>query len=229
MKRVINLFIVLALLPFFTASMNSDNPVAIIKKAVNNVKQKSLETGQWVNSSKGGILYDGMEVKTGFKSLAVIQFTDNSGILTVRENCIANIYASQKNKKMNKNTVINKGVVHFDVNKQAPDEEFKFTTPTVVASIRGTSGYIEVEKDSTTNIICEKGLIEIEALKGNKEKGKVAAGNSVTIAGDGFIKSSNISSEQQSKLKKSKQVEIKTLKIKTKEGVLEIKYLPEEQ
>lgn len=228
MKKALNIIFVIILLPFVTATTNSDNPVAVIKKAVNNVQQKSL-AGKWIKSNKGGILYDGMEVKTGYKSLAVIQFTDNSGILTVRENCVANIYAAQKNKKMDKNTVINRGVVHFDVNKQSPDEEFKFTTPTVVASIRGTSGYIEVEKDSTTNIVCEKGVIEVEALKGSKEKGTVSAGGSISIANDGFVKNSGISSEQQSKLKKSKQVEIKTLKIRTQEGVLEIKYLPEEQ
>jgi len=228
MKKLV-VSIMILVFPLISGSKNADNPVAVIKKVVNNVQQKDFKSTQWSKSNKGEILFDGMEVKTGYKSLAIIQFTDNSGILTVRENCLANIYAAQKNKKMDKNTVINRGVVHFDVNKQAPDEEFKFTTPTVVASIRGTSGYIEVEKDSTTNIICEKGLIEVEAIKGSKEKGSVAAGSYITIAGDGIVKHSSITSEQQNRLKKSKQSEFKTLKIKTNEGILEIKYLPEEQ
>ncbi|PJA95629.1 MAG: hypothetical protein CO129_10765 [Ignavibacteriales bacterium CG_4_9_14_3_um_filter_34_10] len=213
---------------FFGSSNLTDTPVAVIKKTVNKVMQKDSQK-DWVTSKTGDILFDGMEVKTGYKSLAIIKFTDNSGVLTVRENCVANIYAAQKNKKMDKNTLIQQGTVHFDVNKQAPDEEFKFTTPTVVASIRGTSGYIEVEKDSSTNIICEKGLIQVEALMGKKEKGQVAAGGSLSVSAEGLIQKGEINSEQSYKLKKSRQSEVKTLKIKTPDGVLEIKYLPEEE
>jgi len=228
MKKFYIIIVLFVSFTFIGSSNLSDTPVAVIKKAVNKVMQKDLNKN-WINSKIGDVLFDGMEVKTGYKSLAIIKFTDNSGVLTVRENCVANIYAAQKNKKMDKNTVIQQGTVHFDVNKQASDEEFKFTTPTVVASIRGTSGYIEVEKDSSTNIICEKGLIEVEALKGRKEKGQVAAGGSLSVSAEGLIQKGEINSEQNQKLKKSKQAEVKTLRIKTTDGVLEIKYLPEEQ
>ncbi|GAB4150488.1 MAG: hypothetical protein Fur0015_14410 [Ignavibacteriales bacterium] len=228
MKKTLLILTLFFGLGFIGAINLSDTPVAVVKKTVNKVMQKESNK-DWVNSKTGDILFDGMEVKTGYKSLAIIKFTDNSGVLTVRENCVANIYAAQKNKKMDKNTIIQQGTVHFDVNKQAPDEEFKFTTPTVVASIRGTSGYIEVDKDSSTNIICEKGLIEVEAIKGRKEKGQVSAGGSLSVSVEGVINKSEINNEQQLKLQKSKQTEVKTLKIKTPDGVLEIKYLPKEQ
>lgn len=228
MKKTILIFSSILSVGLLGALNLTDTPVAVMKKTVNKVMQKEINKN-WVSSKTGNILFNGMEIKTGYKSLAIIKFTDNSGILTIRENCVANIYAAQKNKTMDKNTIIHQGTVHFDVNKQSVDEEFKFTTPTVVASIRGTSGYIEVEKDSTTNIICEKGMIEVEAIKGRKEKSQVSTGSSLSISTEGVISKSEINSEQQIKLKKSKQTEVKTLKIKTPEGVLEIKYLPKEQ
>ena len=95
------------------------------------------------------------------------------------------IFGDQKRKKVDKNTEIKSGTLGFDVTKQA-GEEFKFTTPTMVASIKGTSGYFKVI-DNKTFLFLESGIIEIESTVGVKEKVTLTAGNTATVGMDGIV------------------------------------------
>lgn len=224
---------------FGYAPSDSDTPIALIKKIIKEVTQREDESSDWELAETGERLFDGQEVKTGHKSMALILFTDGSGLLRVRENSIANIYGEQKGKTINKNTFVQEGSVGFDVKKQEEDEEFKFTTPTVVASIRGTAGLVQVEKLSEglqgeeasfrTTVIVEKGNVEVQSLVGDKQTLNVNSGESAVVDPTGNINIQNISTSQLNDLKKSKIDETKKIRIKTKDGVLEIEYLVEEE
>jgi hypothetical protein len=205
---------------------NDETPIALIKKIIKDVTFKESEEADWELAKTGVPLQDGQEVKTGTKSLALILFTDGSGLLRVRENSILHIYGEKDAQKLNKNTFLQKGQLGFQVSKQE-DEQFKFTTPTVVASIRGTGGYIDVPDDSSTTIVCETGLIQLQATGGQKQSGDLAGGNSANINSNGQITINPMTQNQQNQLNKNKQTETKKIKIKTKEGEIEIEYLPE--
>jgi hypothetical protein len=48
---------------------------------------------------------------------------------------------------------LDKGGLGFNIAKQRPEEEFRFTSPTSVASIRGTSGQYLVSRDGDTLVV----------------------------------------------------------------------------
>lgn len=231
MKAKILLTIFIPPLLAFSSDKNftlpPDNPVALVKKIVKDVTYKKAGLSDWEAAKTGLPLKDGEQVKTGSKSLALILFTDGSGLLRVRENAILNVYGERDNKKLNKNTFIQKGLIGFDVNKQE-DEEFKFTTPTAVASIRGTDGSIEVGQDSSTTIRLESGVIEFQSTVGNKEGRIVTEGNTARIDNDGNISVNAFTEEDKNKNNSTKRMNTKKIKIKTNQGDVEIEYYSSE-
>ena len=211
----------------FIQQEEDKTPIALIKKIVKEVSYKQIDAEDWAKAKTGVPLKNGEQVKTGFKSLALVIFTDGTGLLRVRENSTMYIYGKRDGEQLNKNTFIQKGLIGFDVNKQEV-EEFKFTTPTAVAAIRGTAGYVEVGNDSSTTIVCDHGKIEVESLVGEKGKAFVEGGEALSIQKDGQILKGIISTEQKSKFNKSKKTKLKKLLIETEEGTIELEFYPKE-
>lgn len=229
--KIVNSFIFVFCVTCIFAGTNilsvDDTPIALIKKIIKDVTYRNDDASDWEIAKTGIPLADGQEVKTGFKSLALILFTDGSGLLRVRENSILHIYGEKEDDRVSKNTFIQKGKLGFEINKQE-NEEFKFTTPTVVASIRGTSGYFDIEGDSSTTVVCETGLIELQASAGLKQSGSLSAGNAANINKNGEINFGTITNDQQDQLDQTKKTKTKKIKIDTKNGVIEIEYLQDE-
>jgi len=211
----------------FTSDENlpptGDTPVALVKKIVKNVTYKKAGQSDWELAKTGDPLFDQGQVKTGSKSLALVLFTDGSGLLRVRENAVLNIYGKRNDKQLDKNTYIDKGLIGFEVNKQE-NAEFKFTTPTAVASIRGTLGFIEVGSDSSTTISLEKGSVEFQSTRGNKGSGTVTGGNTAKIDLLGNVNLNSATEEDKNKNSTTKQLTTKKVKIKTPQGDIEIEY-----
>ncbi|MBU0561016.1 MAG: FecR family protein [Bacteroidetes bacterium] len=213
----------LLLITTITASNSEpdDTPVALVKKIVKDVTHRSGQEGAWEEAKTGIPLKNGEEVRTGYKSLALVLFTDGSGLIRVRENSILHIYGENVDQKLSKNTFIQKGKIGFDVQKQE-DEEFKFTTPTAVASIRGTAGSIGVT-DTTTIITCRRGLIGITT---QTSSGDLPGGKTANINQKGDIVITETTASEQEQHNQTEQTETKTIKIRTREGILEIDYYP---
>ncbi len=200
-----------------------DTPVALVKKIIKDVTYKKAGVSDWELAKTGLPLKDGEEVRTGSKSLALILFSDGSGLLRVRENAILHIYGAKDEKKLNKNTFIEKGLIGFDVKRQG-DEEFKFTTPTAVASIRGTAGFVDVDDNNTTTLSLESGTVEFESTKGEKKSGTVTGGNTAKIDSEGNINISPTSEEDKKKNDKTRSLTTKKVIIKTNRGTVVLEY-----
>jgi hypothetical protein len=187
----------LLFLMFLNVSAAGPNPpaftVGFIMKAIQKVDYREFNNVDWEDAKIGTTLQSGDEVKTGLRSLAIIKFKDNS-LLRVREKSVVTIFGDQNRKKISKNTEIKSGTLGFDVTKQN-GEEFKFTTPTMVASIKGTSGYFKVI-DSQTFLFLESGVIEIESTVGLKEKVTLTAGKTAQVGMDGIVKVARATSEE---------------------------------
>jgi hypothetical protein len=238
LKNVSKIFISIALFSTLIGlkPLSDDTPVALVKKVVRDVNQRADKDSDWQLAAKGEPLYDGGEVKTGSNSLALVLFTDGSGLLRIRENSIANIYGTRTRQEFSNNTTIHKGSVGFDVNKQRENEEFTFTTPTMVASIRGTSGLILVEdvgsSGGTDNsevvfkstLIVEEGEIEVESTNGERNKALVSAGQSLESDDSGQLVVEAMSEKQTKVLKSSKATKLKKVRF-TLDGVeYEVEY-----
>ncbi len=222
---------------FIGNSYKSDEtPVALVKKIIKDVQYKTSDETDWEIAKTGKPLVDGGEVKTGFKSLALVLFTDGSGLLRVKENSILHIYGKAEDRKLNKNTFIRNGTVGFEVNKQQ-DEEFKFTTPTMVASIRGTDGYIKNDNnDFSTNdcvgmseLALNSGTAEYQATCGNRESGSVSAGEVIQCDESGAGEKQQWTDAQTNTYKDSKKSSTKKMIIETPDGIFEIEYYPESE
>jgi hypothetical protein len=212
------------LIVFTTVVFAGDPPVAVIMKTISDVKYKKTNT-DW-NGAKVGIpLSTNDEIKTGGKSLALIKFTDNS-IIRVRENSSLKIYADKNKGDLSKNTYIDKGKVGFQVTKQGNDE-FKFTTPTMVASIRGTEGYFDVDNEGQTLLVCTDGEIGVTATEGDKQTGTVTGGNFVQVGHNGQLNGGQNTPQMTTENQNLKNQNIKRLVIQTSNGELIIEYLGE--
>jgi len=235
--RRINFIIILTLMPFLTAFISDvkktdcnqapTNTVAFVKKIVKEVVyRKSSGQTEWDIAKTGTLLEDGGEVKTGSKSLALVLFTDGSGLLRVRENSILNIYGTKKDKSMSKNTFIQQGLIGFEVKKQSTNEEFKFTTPTVVASIRGTDGFLSYGSDSTFTMYLHSGDAVLSGASGCDS---LSAGNTITIFANGQC-NTRIQNDYDLKIYNStNRTNIKKVEINTNKGKVAIEYYgPEE-
>lgn len=122
---------------------NGENTsVALITKTIQTVTKKTA-VSDWTTAGKGDPLASGDQVQTGKKSLAVVKFIDNS-IVRVREQSELTIVGEMSSPRtFSKEIQMKSGALGFDIKKQKQNEQFKFTSPTSVASIRGTSGGIK--------------------------------------------------------------------------------------
>lgn len=112
--------------------------LALITKVVREVSTKN-EASEWDAAEKGDILKAGDRVKTGRHSLAILKFNDRS-IVRVRENSEIAMTTAQDGGATTKTIDGSTGSYGFDIQKQQANEKFRFTSPTSVASIRGTLG-----------------------------------------------------------------------------------------
>lgn len=230
MKKVFILFIALfcfGMNSIFHAQKKTDiNAVAFVQKIVKTVHHKNSADDVWVASKIASPLPDGGQVKTGSKSLAIVKFLEGS-LLRVRENSILNIYGKKEGNKVSRNTIIGKGEIQFDIQKQGEDE-FKFTTPTAVASIRGTDGLIFCDS-TVTRVFLENGELYIESTTDPTKNGKIVGGEKVIQNEDGSFTSSPLSEEEKSIINRAKIQTTKKVIIKTPHGDVEIEYFSSDQ
>ncbi len=161
---------------------------AVLIKIINDVDSKAPTKG-WTSAIKYQQLKSGYEVRTQSRSFAVIQFVDLSK-LVVREKSIAEIKGEVQGKQiLDRQVHMTRGNIKFQVTKQ-PKEQFRFTSPVSVASIRGTSG-LWGQTDSLSKYVMETGLLNLLNLASNRSE-DVGAGQTgiADISGNLIIRPS---------------------------------------
>ncbi len=191
MKRQIIFAAFLLLACTFTASAQKQKAVATIFKPVGTVELKS-GTNDWVPAKPATPLLAGDIVRTRENSFAIIKFLENS-IVRVQEKSEVTISGTIAKGEFSKNVDIRNGEVGFQVKKR-PNEKFEFTTPTSVASIRGTSGLLIAGQDSNDVLILGTGNIDFKNLISNTIL-NVKAGQTAYSMADGSIKAEESSPE----------------------------------
>lgn len=206
-----------------TPSKPAGYNAAVVLKVVQDVKHKKPNT-DWKATKPATQLETNDQLRTGDKSVALIRFVDGSS-LRVRENTIITIFADKRERGLIKNTKIETGKMRFDVEKQQEDDEFIITTPTAVATIRGTSGLVNVLEDGQTLLTVETGSVEVKALFGAQQTGVVEAGNTSIVTRDGTVSIGQANQEQINEVRNSLKTNEKYIRIQTPEGTFRIYYL----
>lgn len=160
---IIGIFLIYTVLSVAGENVN----VALVKKTINDVKKKTPETS-WEKADIGTPLMGEDQVSTGRKSFALVKFTADNSIVRVREQSLLTIKGEGSGKSLIKEVLLSKGGVGFDVTKQRQNQEFRLTSPTSVASIRGTKGKWSRGEHADTLIVIE-GLVNLRNRNSNRE------------------------------------------------------------
>lgn len=139
----------------------ADTPVALVSNVVLDVTRKDAFK-EWQIAKRGDVLSSGDRVKTGRESFAVIKFRGHS-LVRLRERSDLTLMGGAEGSLHTTSVDVHTGAVGFSINKQRHDEAFRFTTPTSVASIRGTEGrFVSSPLSDTLTII--KGAVLLRNL-----------------------------------------------------------------
>lgn len=168
MKKFYKSLLVLLVIVFVTGTYGNQkekSPLAVVTKVVNLVDKKQPES-DWMKALKGDALFRGEHLRTGMKSVAIIKFTDRSMMRILENSELIMIGEKQKKDIKNKFDIL-RGAVGFEVSKRQ-NEGYTFTSPTSVASIRGTKGafFVLINEDI---LILSSGSVSLKNKKSDQE------------------------------------------------------------
>jgi hypothetical protein len=199
MKRsfiLVLIVVVAALLAAPAWNFQEKKPIAAyIIKVVKDVERRSGKTEGWSKALALTELKAGYEVRTQEQSLALIKFADDSKV-TVRPKSILTIQGEvQGGKILNRDIYIERGRTLFDIKKQK-EEQFRFTSPISVASIRGTLGGTGFDAGSEfADITIITGVADFASSRSGCQV-QVGAGMTGTIDSTGACRSDSATTGQ---------------------------------
>jgi hypothetical protein len=170
-----------------------DFPATVIK-VVKSVDKKGPTSG-WQKALLADQLHSGYELRTEQGSFAMIKFPDETKII-VRQNSIVQVKAQVQGRQvLDRSIYMAKGNVAFDVKKQAT-EQFRFSSPISVASIRGTQGGYSCGADSVDQLIINEGLATLTNLLSHLSQ-DVGTGQIGITYGNGLVNVHNSTHDEQ--------------------------------
>ncbi len=145
----------------------SDSSLAVVSKAKGNVKHKK-KTQKDLSTAKIGMeLYNNDYIQTGQNGFAKYVYLDDGTQIKVHNNSEVYIRGEVERRSIIKQLKVDEGTVKFDVKKQSVDE-FTVITPTSVASVKGTSFWIDCNGENGDQFFGESGSVVIR----NRESGE---------------------------------------------------------
>lgn len=158
--------------------------VAIVIKAKGEVTVKNKQTGKSIKARRGTRLNDGDKVSTGKKGRVAVKFIDDNSLLRIRPNSTCLIQAKKEKNSIIKNIFVEFGSIFSSITKQR--SMFRVSTPTSVASVKGTQFWTIQEFKGKTTYYGEEGVVEISndagvALLHSGETGIVTSKNSKPV------------------------------------------------
>ncbi len=181
------------------APAQKKKPVATIFKPVGTVDYRTGD-GEFVKAKPATPLLAGDVVRTQENSFAIVKFLENS-IIRIQEKSEVTVSGEIAKGEFSKNVHLQRGEVGFEVKKR-PNEKFEFSTPTSVASIRGTGGLLIAGLDSNDVLILGTGSIDFKNIVSNTVY-KVKAGQTAYSMANGSVKVQESTPEDRRLLKKS--------------------------
>lgn len=178
------------LMPFLMAafllisSMAVAEPMAVVIRARGKVTVYNAQTKKTIPVRLGTRLYAGSKVITKDKSFAALKFLDDNSLVRIRPNSSCTIEGKREKSGFFKNLFLDVGTVFAQIVKQ--QSVFQITTPTSVASVKGTKFWAKQEFKGGTYYYGEEGVVEISNEKGwallrKGETGYVSSKNSRPI------------------------------------------------
>jgi hypothetical protein len=157
---------------------------AVVIKAKGEVTVTKAN-GTSIKAKRGTKLENGDKIKTGSKGRMAVKFIDDNSLLRIRPNSSCTINTKKEQNSVAKNIFVEVGSIFSRITK-GPNTSFRVTTPTSVASVKGTSYWTVQKFKGGTQYFGEDGIVEISndagtALMKAGETGIVSSNNSKPI------------------------------------------------
>ncbi len=137
----------------------SDDPVSVVIKNRGKVVLTRSDENEPEEVKKGTVLYDGDKIRTEEASFCAIKFIDDKSLLRIKENSTCVIEGEREEDHINKNIIVEIGSFFTSLFKQRG--KFTVTTPTSVASVKGTQFWTIQLANGRTVYIGIEGLIDL--------------------------------------------------------------------
>ncbi|MHB2154181.1 FecR family protein [Calditrichota bacterium GD2] len=166
MRLMFNLkYIVVILLIFLLNSLTAANePIAIVIKAKGKVFLVHQGSKKGKPVRRGTRIYHNQSILTKQKSFAIIKYIDNGGVVRIQANSFCRFEGKKQKNSLFKNLYLEVGSIFNRVFKEKG--EFRVTTPTSVASVKGTKFWVKQEFKGATYYFGEEGIVEISNGRG---------------------------------------------------------------
>lgn len=165
--------ILVTILLFSTCIVLADSPLGLTLRMSGDITLTRQDDENPL--TEGESLYNEDSLRSFDDSFAFIKFIDDGATLRLFENTILTLNTEVEADRLNKSNYLQIGNVFTSVRADKGDLEIE--TPTTVASVKGTEGFVTVYDDGKTTVIVLKGSIEVyNKLSG--ETHTVTAGNS---------------------------------------------------
>jgi len=142
--------------------------IAIVSKTKGNVKYKNKKDKTLDKKLKSGLdLYNNDYIRTGKDGFAKYVYLDDGTQIKVHNNSEVYIRGEIDRRSIIKQLKVDEGTVKLEIKKQAVDE-FTVITPTSVASVKGTSFWLDCSGGNGDKFYGESGIVTIK----NRESGE---------------------------------------------------------
>lgn len=157
--------------------------IAIFTRVLGTV-EFSADASVWTAAGRGTNLDAGTSIRTSAGASAVIRFLDGS-VVRVQEKSVVKISGVRESESAvgSRDVALKLGALGFEV-KRRPDQRFTFSSPTAVASIKGTEGTFESAEETASLTILSSELPDDAAdftLLGTKETQSLKIGETAFI------------------------------------------------
>ena len=183
MNRICKFRIIFFIICFSFAFSANAKVVAAISTLKGLVMVKPVGSRKYIPAYKGQMLKNGEWLKTKEGVFVAIVFLDGSNIKIQQQTEVKISSYRMTAKELKTNLVMSKGQAWSNVADQGPGGEFTITTPTAVASVKGTEFDLEydIDKGETTLIVLagevefagELGTILAGAMESSKDGGAI--------------------------------------------------------
>lgn len=217
--------IILIILVTFTIGLLQADAIAVLmaSKGMISLSRAAAE----MQFKKGELLMNNDVLKTGSESFAAYKYVDASSTVKMFSNSVATITATKDGKSLSKTVSVSKGSILTNVKKNSG--LFRVSTPTTVASVKGTEFLTKVEEGGATMFIVNDGEVEVRILASdevaNVGKGKTAI---INVQGDLHLRDSSpedLSMAEQAELEAMRKTEQHIIRIPVLDENGKLKYI----
>jgi len=182
--KTMKLITIVLLSVLFAQSVFASGPIAVVLKAKGLVTIKNAVSGKSLKARRGSRLRNGDKIKTGSHGRVAIKFIDDASLVRIRSNSSCTINAKKEKNSIAKNVFVEVGTIFSRITRQR--SRFRVSTPTSVASVKGTQFWTVQKFNGGTKYFGEGGVVEIStdagiALMKAGETGIVNSKNSKPI------------------------------------------------